>query len=95
MLSYFIANNLLGGQIPTEIGNIEKLEVISVGEEFCCSLFYNIVLSFLIHNHHIPHVSRFSFIASNLLGGDLTTEIGELEELEIINIGKIKRLYYE
>jgi len=76
--------------LPTEIGNMESLEVIDLGKQKIISLQY-------LTNHFfylcIFDLYDFIFIGENLLRGPLPTEMGELTNLKAIMIGECNSHY--
>jgi len=86
LIFIFLDINGIGGSLPTEIGNMESLEVIDLSKQIKFSLQYLMKYVFLIFGNSIYMI--FVFIGDNLLKGPLPTELGELTNLKAIIIGE-------
>ena len=80
-----IGNNQLGGNIPSEIGTLNSLEKFNLGEFINEYDAYKIVMKQLIlifseYNLYWPE--------HNNLNSSIPTEVGSLELLEVLIIGK-------
>lgn len=75
------ANNQLGGTLPTELGLLNKLRVLSIGES----------LSFSMGPRSIKILTPLPatlWIANNYLTGVLPRGLGSLTQLLMLNLGK-------
>jgi len=86
----FLDVNGIGGSLPTEIGNMESLEVIDLGKQKIISLQY-------LTNYFFITVSLiymiFFFIGVNLLTGPMPTELGKLTNATAIIFGECNGYY--
>ena len=92
MLNFiFLDINEIVGSLPTEIGNMESLEIIDLGKQIKFSLQYltNYVFFSFVNSLNLI----FVFIGENLLTGPLPTELGELTNLKAMIIGECNSHY--
>ena len=80
-----IDNNQLDGSIPTEIGTLKSLEKLNLGEFItewgeCKNIIRNGIPNFPEYNLYWPE--------HNKLNSMIPTELGNLELLEVLIIGK-------
>jgi len=80
-----IDNNQLDGNIPTEIGTLNSLEKLNLGEFItecgeCKNIMLNGIPNFPGYNLYWPE--------HNKLNSTIPTELGNLELLEVLIIGK-------
>ena len=86
-MKHFIrtGNNNLNGSISTQIGNMANVQVIFLGKQLMISIF-KYFLSFLsFANVFLVDLE----IDNNQLDGSIPTEIGTLNSLEKLNLGKL------
>jgi len=87
----FLDKNRIGGLLPTEIGNMESLEVMDLGKQIKFSLQYLKKYVFSIFVNLIYMI--FVFIGENLITGPLPTEFGNLTNVRAIIIGECNSHY--
>ena len=80
-----IDNNQLGGSIPSEIGTLNSLEKLNLGEFItecgdCKNIMRNGIPNFTEYNLYWPE--------QNNLNSKIPTELGNLELLEVLILGK-------
>jgi len=95
LIFIFLDINGIGGSLPTEIGNMESLEVIDLGKQIKFSLQYLMKYVFLIFGNSIYMIFVFiiEFIGENSLAGPLPTELGKLTNLKAIIFGECNGHY--
>ena len=80
--------NDMTGPIPTQIGNLVNLDILSLGKKICRKFFRDRPI---IHSnpHHDPlHFLVLPMTEYNDLSGPIPTQIGNLVNLDFLRLGK-------
>ena len=87
---YGVGDNKLVGTIPSEIGRLSLLEYLNAGKfaSFECNIVQADVF-FGDSKFYITPLKRTLTEEINLLDGNIPSEIGDLEKLLVLDLGKI------
>ena len=89
----FTDNNLLSGPIPTELGNLRRIEYLSFCK-YCDIIMPIMILKLLIwiqisNTDEIFQINITSFTAVNKMSGSIPSELGNLVTLKNLDIREL------
>ena len=86
----YTGENSFSGKIPTQIGKMKRLQTLDLCKYCPFIILYTYMFPFLTMADNISTFELYNYTGRNLLTGAIPTELGNLENLKDLYLGKYR-----